>query len=41
MKYVFVYMIRIEPSGDVKDIGPLGTEGDDAVKTSRTLNKQG
>lgn len=33
MKWAFVY----EPSGDVKNIGPLGLERDDVVKTSRIL----
>lgn len=37
MKCAIVYMIKIEPSGDVKNIGPLGLERDDAVKTSRIL----
>lgn len=37
MKCAFVYMNKIEPSGDVKSIGPSGLEREDAVKTSRIL----
>lgn len=37
MKCAFVCTIEIEPCGDVKNVGPLGLESDDAVKTSRIL----
>lgn len=37
MKCAFVDVVKIEPSGDGKNIGPLGLESDDAMKTSRIL----
>lgn len=37
MKCAFVHETKFEPSGDVKNIGPLGLESDGAVKTSRIL----
>lgn len=37
MKCAFVYMIKNEPPGNVKNISPLGLERDDTVKTGRIL----
>lgn len=34
---MFVSVIKIEPLDEVKSIGPLNPERDDAVKTSKIL----